>query len=350
MPPDSRPPSGDNGAGEKPRLTEADLLKKFNIAARWSAATPPAGKQAWLPKLAKDAFRDGGHLFLGEPHTNGNTLKAYDLLARNPELFTTAAKAGARHFVLEFPSVLQKPLDDYAAKKITRQEFHKALFTNIWRRFSTGWLAGKAEKQFRESFIDAVDNALAAGMKVHFADVTSQKYFVSEPKEFTALDRKLQAQHRREKSRVPFRKYAADYIAGLPQQEQERLRKVLDDFQLEQRALRMDDSAQHKHLRKRIPAGEAMLGLVGFAHMDDSGGGHMGINMLLEKEGAHVTTVELYDSRNTLEYIRELYALLGLKKPRQPDFTAFLDEGKLEPRAATAAKPNPPQANPPKVG
>lgn len=321
--------------------TDAELLAKFNITAQYTKYVPEDQRKPWIGALVDDVLQKHGHLFFGEPHVNGAMLKTYQMLSQNPDIFTAAAKNGARHLVLEFPDALQRHLDDYASHKTSRDDLHYYLFQNPFTHFTTFWLAGEAETQFRRDFIQTVDNALAAGLSVHFADVSWKTFLSAVPQEFLDLRDTLTARHKEEKSPLSLLEYMAAFDKSLPPEEQQRLLKVLSDFEKVKRANRMDDTAQYNYLRSRIPAGEGMIGVVGMSHLDDSAGKDAGINSWLRREGAKVATIEIYDGSNTQAYVAESYAATGQLKRIQPDYTIFLEEDALLAKGGkTASRPS----------
>jgi hypothetical protein len=309
--------------------TDAELLKKFNIVAQYREHAPQDVKKPWIGALVDAELQKNDHLFFGEPHVNGVMLKAYEMLAQNADIFAAAAKNGVKHVVLEFPEPLQRHLDDYAAHAKSRDDLQYYLFENPFRRFASPWMAGDAEKQFQQNFIKVVDNAQAAGLSVHFADLSCNKFFAALPQEFIDLQKTLIARHEEEKSPLSILEYIAEYERNLAPEEAQRLLKILSDFQQENRARRMDDTDQYNYLRSRIPAGEGMIGVVGLSHLDDCVGRDAGINIWLKREGASVATIEIYDRPNTSDYVAESYAATGQVKRIEPDYTIFLEEDAL---------------------
>lgn len=309
--------------------TDAELMEKFNIAARYTEHAPQDVKKPWIGALVDAALQKNAHLFFGEPHVNGVMLKTYEMLAQNPDIFTAAAKNGVKHLVLEFPVPVQRHLDDYAAQAKSRDDLQYYLFENPFGRFSSPWLGGDAEKQFQQNFINVIDNAQAAGLSVHFADLSCNKFLAAVPQEFIEIQKMLIARHEEEKSPLSILEYIAEYDRNLAPEESQRLLKVLSDFQQENRARRMDDTDQYHYLRNRIPAGEGMIGVVGLSHLDDCFGRDAGINALLQREGASVATIEIYDRPNTLDYMAASYAATGQAKRILPDYTIFLEEDAL---------------------
>lgn len=308
---------------------EEALLKKFNIAATYSGHTPSEVKLPELARLVESSAEQAQHIFLGEPHFNGMSLKTYELLAQNPEVFTTAAKRGIRHFCPEFPNEFQSHVDAYSQGKISRKELHYNLFENPKWHYVCMTLAGNAVPQFQESFLQTIDNARAAGMSVHLADVTSALGTFTPPKEITDLGMELVKRHSAEKSQVPIVQYITDYFAHLPEAERDRLDKIYDEFQTRRRNERMDDTHQYQYLRSRIPAGEGILGVVGLGHLDNSGNKDCSITRFLREEGAQVTCIELFDQRNSQEFLTELYAASGWIKRSPPDYTIILEQKEL---------------------
>jgi hypothetical protein len=128
---------------------------------------------------------------------------------------------------------------------------------------------------------------------------------------------------------LSFIDYCAEYGRNLPPEEAQRLVKIFLDFEQEKRAIRMDDTDQYNYLRSRIPAGERMIGVVGLSHLDDCMGRNAGINVLLQREGASVAAIEIYDRSGTSDYVAASYANSGQVKRIPPDYTIFLEEDAL---------------------
>ena len=309
--------------------TDAELLEKFNITAHCTEHAPQDVKKPWIGALVDSTLQKNTHLFFGEPHVNGLMLKTYEMLAQNPDIFTAAAKNGVKHLALEFPVGLQRHLDDYVAQKKNRDDLHWYMFESPFGHFVSPWMSGAAEKQFQDNFIKVIDNALAAGLSVHFADLTANKFFAAMPQEFIDMEETLAARHRQENSPLSLIEYCAEYGRNLPPEETQRLVKVFLDFQKENRAKRMDDTEQYNYLRSRFPKGERMIGVVGLSHLDDCVGRDAGINALLQREGAGVATIEIYDRPNTQDYLAASYAATGQVKRNPPDYTIFLEEDAL---------------------
>jgi hypothetical protein len=308
---------------------EEALLKKFNIAATYSGHAPTHMKLPELARLIDSSAKQAQHIFLGEPHFNGMSLKTYELLAQNPEIFRAAAKRGIRHFCPEFPSEFQSHVDAYAEGKISRKELHYNLFEDPKWHYVCMTLAGDAVPQFQESFLDTIDNAQAAGMTVHLGDVTSALSTFKPPAEITDLGMELVKRHATEKSQVPILQYITDYFTSLPAAERDRLDKIYDDFQTERRNERMDDTRQYQYLRRRIPTDEGILGVVGLGHLDNSGNKDCSITRFLRQEGAEVTCIELFDERNSQDFLNELYTASGWVKRNPPNYTIILQQNEL---------------------
>lgn len=102
-------------------------MEKYNLASGYSTHLPNTEASPGLTSLVDKATRNGGHVFFGEPHTDGVMLKQYELLANNPDAFKVAAQNGVKHLALEFPSDFQSYADDFVAGKIGRDEFKKGL-------------------------------------------------------------------------------------------------------------------------------------------------------------------------------------------------------------------------------
>ena len=322
------------------KLTEGDLLRKFNIASRYSEHIPNTLERPFLGSMITSILETSDHIYFGEPHVNGNLLKTYEMLAQNPDMFEAAAQKGVRHFALEFPENLQVHLDAYAAKEITREQFRVRVFDNKYGRFATPWLGGDAAKQFESNLIQAVDNAHNAGMAVHFADVSWQVAMLPPPQEIRELQMKLLKQHRAEKSKLSGEEYTKQHIAGLPEAERDHFNKLLADHQQAFLKERLDDTDLWLHLRGKVQRGERIMGVAGLGHLDNSVGTGMGINNQLKSDGESVTVVEIYDSRQTQSFVTELQKeVRGVKNRDLPDYTIILEENAVLDKAMKTIDP-----------
>ena len=310
--------------------THKDLFKKFNIAAKVTKPAPDHDEKPWLEDLVNSSLSASGrpaHLLLGESHVNGSFLETYMMLAENPGIFEAAAKNGVRHLVLEFPAQFQAQVDKYARHEINIDELGFYLFDSKTLHFVSPWVGDDAAIQFQAAFITVIDSALDAGLTVHFADVTASKFFSAMPPEIIAIEAQFTAQHNAEKSAQPLQQYLEEKARNLPLAEKQRLAACMVRHQQEvARKARLDDTEQFSYLRTRFPATEGIIGVLGFAHLDDSMNTGLGLNAQLESEGATVTTIELYNNRNTRDYMTASYKASGTVKGRLPDFTVILDD------------------------
>lgn len=315
-------------------MKEADLRKKFNIASRYSEHTPDKTQRPWLSQMVGNVLKNSEHIFFGEPHVNGNALKVYEMLAQNPALFETAAAGGVKHLALEFPSMLQKYVDQYAEGKMTRAQLQYNIFENPRARFMSPWVAGDAEKQFASNFIQTIDNAISAGIQVHLADVSWQVVLATPPRELRELQTDMMKQHRAEKSKLSAEDYLPVYMASLPEEKRDSIEKAMNAYQQKIMRDRLDDTAQFEHLRESIAPGERMMGVVGLGHLDNGLGNQRGINHLLRAEGERVTTVEIYDKRDTRDFTNALQEeVRGIKNRELPDYTIIMGEDAVFDRA-----------------
>ena len=322
--------------------TEQQLFEKFNAVATATRSVPPRAATPWLSDLVDGALQakdHPAHLLFGESHVNGSFLETYMMLAENPDIFKAAAKNGVRHLVLEFPVAFQKIVDEYARHDIDRDQFLWRVFDDPFYHFVTPWVADDAVAQFKATFADVIDNALESGLKVHFADLSCNKVLGAMPPEFAEMEKKLAERHDAEKSPLPLQQYIAQYVQNLSREEQLALVDTMTKFQYQQRISRVDDTEQFNYLRESIPAGEGIIGLFGYAHLDDSVATGLGLNSHLEREGAAVTTVELYNNRNTLDLMNAIYATSGTVKRKLPEYTIVLDEGAVQKRELSVADP-----------
>ncbi len=322
------------------KLNEGALLKKFNIAARYSEHIPNTTERPFLGGMITSILETSHHIYFGEPHINGNFLKTYEMLAQNPAIFDAAAKKGVKHFALEFPEQLQHHLDDYAAKEITREEFRRRVFENPHERFATPWLAGDAMKQFESNLIQAIDNAHAAGMKAHFADVSWQIMVSSTPPpELQQFQLAIMRAHRKEKSKLSGEEFARQYLEKMPAEERGKIEKIIADFQSGLIKERLDDTDLWLHLRGKVDKGDRILGVAGLGHLDNSVGTGKGINNQLKADGESVAVIEVYDSRNTQAFTAELQKGRGNVNRDLPDYTIILEENVVLDKAMKAIDP-----------
>lgn len=308
----------------------ARLMDKFNLAGGYAAHTADHRASPALTQLVADATKGGNHVFFGEPHLDGVMVKQYELLANNPEMFKSAAQNGVKHMVLEFPAVLQDSVDQYTGGKINRDQFKESLQT-----FNSLWIRGEARESFTENFVGAIDNAQAAGMKVHFADVkANQSVDTIYPDSIKQMTATLEAQYAKEKPGVPLLDYIGREMQKLPADERARLLKVVDDHSEQWQKTRMDDTEQYNYLRNRIPAQDGIIGVVGLAHLNNSANHNApykinSIKDYLEDEGRKVTTIEVHTT-NSRAYMREFYEDTHNTALRRPDYTVNLDQRTIE--------------------
>lgn len=318
---------------DKGRLTET-----YNTADTLRAGTAPG-----LISLVDNVTRGGGHVFFGEPHTDGMIIKQYETLAENYGIFRAAAHNGVKHLALEFPSGFQPDIDDYMAGKVTRDEFKDIVST----KFTSGWLETEQDKEaFSENLTRTISNARAAGMKVHAADVTTGDMIDNhEPSpEVLAWNQYVTQKYVRDNPQMSLEDYATQEFKKLPRDEQEKLNTKSQEFlnngqfkkfandeeQEAARHKRLDDFEQYAYLRERIPHGEGIMGVVGLSHLDNSLDEKRnlrtrGIDDYLAEEGGKVTTIEMHTSgsKKTME---DMYAQSGVRAVDPPDYTVILDQ------------------------
>lgn len=311
---------------------EETLHAQFNFAKAYAGHASRTAAMPELAALTDSITGHARHILFGEPHVNGNTLKAYEMLAQTPGIFTASARNGVKHFCVEFPHSFQEHVDQYRAGKISRDELHYQLFDESHWHYIAMTLTGDATAQFQRDFIQCIDNALAAGMQVHLADV-AVSHDLPIPQELVDLAHELTTRHAKEKSELPVQQYIINSYTALPDTERQRLDKIYDDFQEARRRLRMDDTEQYQFLRGRFPAGQGIMGVVGLGHLDGNADPAKSITGLLRAEGAEVACIELYDQENALSFIKELYRLTSRIQQSQPDYTVIMDEHALLDRA-----------------
>lgn len=312
------------------------LLRKFNLVTTYTSHSPDLSDRTSFINLLDKVSRDARHVFLGEPHLNGNLLKTYEMLARNPAIFGTVSRNSMRHLALEFSHDFQRHLDKYAAGGITREDFRYHLFQDPLWHYKTPWLSEEAEKEFHEYFIMAVDNAIAAGLSVHFADFTCEKFtYASPPDELVALESQLVQKHKAEGSETPLAQYVFNHILTLPRPEQIRLVTLVKDFEQKKLTERSDDSLQYNYLSALLKDREGILGVVGFSHLDNSMANSAGIVQCFRAAGQKVVCVELYDKRATQNYFQEWYRAQNREKRTLPQNIYIMEENAVFDSALT---------------
>lgn len=319
-------------------MQKQHLAEQFNIASEYSTYQPQQNHLPGLAALVAQATADGNHVFFGEPHVNGMILKQYEILADNPDVFINASQNGVRHLTLEFPNELQSKVDNYLAGNMSRSEFQNQLFKNPFQSFETPWVTGDAKLAFEEAFIQTIDNATAAGMRVHFADMKSNIFNENMLPEIKDLENRLDANYQADNKGMTFREYMADFVSNMPPEEKERLQKAVDAHTQQTMVQRLDDVEQYTYLRSRIPANEGIMGVVGMRHLDNNidavaGRRVMGIDDYLESEGRKVTSIEVHD-RQTRGYVAATYAADNTPPRDPPDYTILVDEQKIYPRGS----------------
>ncbi len=307
---------------------EESLLAQFNFSAAYAGHAPRNAELPELAALAGSITKHAQHILFGEPHVNGNTLKTYEMLAQTPEIFAAAARNGVKHFCVEFPHSFQRHIDRYQAGEIGRDDLHYHLFEDPFWHYVAMTLTGDGTAQFQRDFVQCIDNARAAGMRVHFADV-AVSHDLPVPQEIVDFGRALVSRHAEEKSELPVQQYIVNSYAALPDTERARLDKIYEDYQEARRRLRMDDTEQYEFLRGRFPAGEGIMGVVGLGHLDGNMDPSKSITGLLRAEGSEVATIELYDREDAHAFITEMYRLTGRVQNSPPDYTVIMDDHAL---------------------
>ncbi|HTK84597.1 MAG TPA: hypothetical protein VL625_05870 [Patescibacteria group bacterium] len=307
---------------------EESLLAQFNFSAAYAGHAPRNARLPELADLTGSITRHAQHILFGEPHVNGNTLKTYEMLAQTPEVFIAAAANGIKHFCLEFPHTFQRHVDRYQAGEINRDDLHYYLFEDDSWHYVAMTLTGNATAQFQRDFIQCIDHAHAAGMRIHFADVAVSRD-LPVPQEFVDVARSLVSRHGEEKSELPVQQYIINSYAAFPEEERQRLDKIWNDYQEARRQARMDDTAQYEFLRSRFPSGEGIMGVVGLGHLDGNADPAKSITGLLRAEGSEVAVIELYDREDAHAFIKEMYRLTDRVQNSPPDYTVIMDEHAL---------------------
>lgn len=312
----------------------ANLLDEYNLVAGrygYNSHQHDARSSPGLTALVDRATKGANHVFFGEPHIDGMVVKQYEMMAHNPEMFKAAAANGVKHLALEFPNELQPDLDKYQSGAMSRVDFSQRL-----NDFDPLWFKDKGVKeQFKENLIKTIDNASAAGMSVHFADlkVTSDLKNMYPPS-VQLKELELAADCREKFSDIPLQSCIAEQSAKLPIETLAQLQRDIEAHQERWAINRVDDTAQFLYLRERVKPNEGIMGVVGMSHLNnsmDQTAGHkiMGIDDYLESEGKKVTTIEVHTGK-TKGFTRDLAVETGRIPQDPPDYVIDLDKRTIE--------------------
>lgn len=309
-----------------------------------------------------------GHVLLGEPHEDGMAMRTYAFLAANPDMFRQVAQNGVKTLVLEFPHELQGKLNAYLDGKIDRPELRFSLFQDPDGHFDNStWMSdGKAKEAFEDAFLQTIDNAHAAGIKITFSDTTSQK--VLEPGLSESLTPETKAKTEslikeiaaawkpgKDHSMAALSSFTKDYVEHLPAEEQKKIIDMWDLSTKEKLHDRYDDAELYALLRKDTPADKKILYLGGVNHIRQ-----MNIDFppdhpfygqrpkgfaerLREEEGLPVTTIGLWkDPEQQGKDATPSFA----RKEVDTDFSATFSTGTIDrndpqPTAHPAPAPSP---------
>lgn len=312
---------------------EQQLAAQFNIVAEYTQHQPKTTTFPGLNTLVDQATKGGNHVFFGEPHVNGLMLRHYEMLANNPDIFTIASKNGVKHLALEFPNDLQESLDAYLDGKTTREDLRNKIFNSADQVFSSPWIGGDAKPVFEKVFMQTIENAKNAGMRVHFADMKSNIFEENQPPEMRAMEKRIIAAHAADSKGMRLLNYAADFYEKLPDSEKKSLKSAVERQMQTNIINRLDDTEQYRYLREKIPLHEGIMGVVGARHLDNgiealAGRKVMGIDDYLESEGKKVTSIEVHD-RQTKGYLPAENKEQGLVSSDMPDYTILIDEEKI---------------------
>ncbi len=322
---------------------------------------PDGTKFPALADFIVDSSKNG-HVLLGEPHEDGMAMRTYAFLAANPEMFRQAAQNGVKTLVLEFPHELQGKLNAYLDGKIDRPELRFSLFQDPDGHFDNSiWVSDdKAKDAFENAFLQTIDNAHAAGMKICFSDTTSQKALSPLSESLTPetktktedLIKEIAAAWKPEKghSMAALSSFTKDYVEHLPTEEQKKIIDMWDLSTKEKLHDRYDDAELYALLRQDTPADEKILYLGGVNHIRQ-----MNIDFppdhpfysqrpkgfaerLREEEGLPVTTIGLWkDPEQQGKDATPSFA----RKEVDTDFSATFSTGTLRKNDTQPASPAP---------
>lgn len=267
-----------------------------------------------LAGLVADSSKKG-HVLLGEPHEDGMAMRTYAFLAASPEMFKQAAQNGVKHLVLEFPHEFQGKIDSYLEGKTDRPELRYGLFKDPDMSFDSIWASNDGQREaFENSFLQTIDNARNAGMKVVAADVTVEEILKAQSGALEKLREGNLSQENHRKAISTIKSASWD---------------------------RFDDAEQFNLLRQTIPPTDKIMAVVGVRHinspvirLDESDPRHgenpKGIADRLREEGGHpVTTIGLWnnDEQEHLLSNGPPEKMGFITEVRGTDFSAFFDTG-----------------------
>lgn len=300
--------------------------------------------------LIDRATGSSSHVMIGEPHRDGMTARTYGLLADNPEAFQSAARNGVKHFVVELPSDMQSDVDAFMSGEISRDEMKNRLNTLTFPALRGDDVAGQKDV-LTENMTRAFENAKDAGLSVHFVDTSSGRFSYSDTpvsiqQKTDELTREYMRLYPEEGARIYAKQpdaierlqdFMVDKFEEMPEQERQRLAQDLSDLRFNSQVSRSEaDLEVYGLIRERIPPGEGMIGIFGSHHLDNNKDFRaertiLGIDDLLEEEGATVTTIEM-ESNESARALREYDELNGLVPLDPPDFKVNVDEGTINDR------------------
>lgn len=307
--------------------------------------TPSPGFSA----LMDQATRSSKHVMLGEPHRDNMTARTYGLMADNPEAFQSAARNGVKHLVIELPAEMQGDVNAFMSGSISREEFKDRL-----KGLDFGSAQGDAadvarqEEVITENMTRTFENARDSGMKVHFVDTSADSSF-SSPVPDSVLSRSMEwtreyaALHPDDEAKIAAKDpeaigRLADFITAkveaLPEGERAQMGRDMSDRTFRDQVSRAEaDLEIYGLIRERIPPGEGMIGVFGAHHLDNNNDFRaersiLGIDDLLEEEGASVSTIEL-ESNESRDHMRRTNTENGLVPLDPPDYKINLDEGSI---------------------
>lgn len=287
------------------------------------------------------------HVMLGEPHRDGMTSRTYGLLADNPEAFQSAARNGVKHLVVELPTGMQSDVDAFMSGEISRDEMKSRLNTLTFPALQGDDIAGQKDA-LTENMARTFEAARDAGLSVHVVDASSGRDWgpatpASLQQKTDELTREYMRLHPEEGARIyanqpeaieKLQDFMVDKFDEMPEQERQRLAQDLSDHRFNYQVSRSEaDLEVYGLIRERIPPGEGMIGVFGTHHLDNNKDFRaersiLGIDDLLEEEGATVTTIEM-ESNESARVLREYDESNGLIPLDPPDYKVNVDEGTI---------------------
>lgn len=276
-------------------VDKAKVIADFNSGAAPYQYTPQKTPSPGLVDFYDKVTKKGGHVFLGDPHIDATSLRTYELLANNPDLFKKSAQNGIKHVILELPVSYQDSVDSYLAGRINETDL-----SDRFSDFRGSYIKEQDQAALQKNIVQTIRNANESGLQVHTADISSTETFY---KFYELMEAK--------KNGVS---------------EDEHIKRI-NEFQ----KARFNDTAQLNYLESRIPHGERMIGFVGVNHLTNPQEIDTGIDDLLRQRGDSVTTISVETEKSNI--IKKHYSDMYKAPEKQPtDYAIDLNTGEIQDR------------------